>query len=379
MEKVEKQISLNDWVKEKILVGKQLYEAHKDVYDEWTTVFINKKIESLTPHLLSNSYSARFGRLTHDDLKWLSVYDWWVYGCRSDEFIYYNFWNKTATEKDEYIVYRDRMKIVSKLNKKSDAYLLNNKFETYKIVKSYYKRDLVKIETDKDYPAYLDFIKKHNRFVVKPLGGGGSVGVHLVDVNQWSDEKALFESLLKEGRECEVQKRLIGDSAAMLLEEVIIQDETMSSFHSASVNNVRIMSVRLGDEVRLFAPFFRVGAGGSFIASVATGGINAAVDADTGEIISDGYTSKLDVYQEHPDTGTRFKGFQLPHYEEAKQMIKEMAMKFNTLGYIGWDLAYSVKGWDVIEANYAANPVGGQICLQKGLKRDFQRIAPGVL
>ena len=376
---MDKQICLNEWKREKILVGKQLYEAHKEMYDEWTMNFIKNKISSLVPSD-SDLYSERFGNLTQEELFWLSIYDWWAFGCRSDEFIYYNFWNKTATEKDEYIIYRDRMKIVGKLNNKNDAHLLNNKYDTYTKLKSFYKRDLIKIQNEDDFSSFIDFIKKHEEFVAKPLGGGGSVGVHMTYVNEWDDEKKLFDNLLAEGRECDVQQRLLGNStSAMVLEEVIVQDDSMAAFHPASVNNLRITSVRDGNDVRLFAPFFRCGAGGAFIASVSTGGINVAVDPETGEFISDGYTSKLDIYKEHPDSGIHFKGFLLPQYEEAKLMVIDMAKCFDTLGYIGWDLAYSKKGWDIIEANYAANPVGCQICLQRGLKKDFNKIVKGIL
>jgi hypothetical protein len=64
-------------------------------------------------------------------------------------------------------VYRNR------LNRLEDAHILNNKWETYCLFREYYGRDVIKIETEKDYPVFRDFVNKYIEFVVKPTDMGG--------------------------------------------------------------------------------------------------------------------------------------------------------------------------------------------------------------
>lgn len=86
------------------------------------------------------------------------------------------------------------------------------------------------------------------------------------------------------------------------------------------------------------------------------GGIYCHVNCDYGFIDTNARDYLCNTYVYHPDTGVRFIGFDIPQWEEAKQLVKEMAKTVNGATVISWDLAYSKKGWCMVEANDVGEP-----------------------
>ena len=73
---------------------------------------------------------------------------------------------------------------------------------------------------------------------------------------------------------------------------------------------------------------------------------------------TDGVDFNNRVFIRHPDTDTVIRGFQIPYFEELKQMI-DIAGK-DIEGYFGWDIAVTETGPVIVEVN--TNP--GAECLQ---------------
>ena len=73
-----------------------------------------------------------------------------------------------------------------------------------------------------------------------------------------------------------------------------------------------------------------------------------------------------------PDTGVAFKGFQLPEWEEMLQIVREMSGKLDNIRYVGWDMAYSKKGWAVVEGNGMSQMIASQFIYKKGIKEEVE-------
>lgn len=147
----------------------------------------------------------------------------------------------------------------------------------------------------------------------------------------------------------------------------------MAVMPPVSVNVVRITTIRVGDEVYSFYPWVKIGAKGSFVAAAATLGCCALIDPKSGLLSSDGYDEMGYVYQNHPDTGIQFKGFQIPEWEGLVLLAKKLAMQFETLRYIDRDFAYSERGWCVIEANSQAD-FAMQMMLERGIAPELESL-----
>jgi len=162
-----------------------------------------------------------------------------------------------------------------------------------------------------------------------------------------------------------------------VLEECINQVVEMSDFHPQSVNTVRLSVIRLPNRVVIFEPFMRIGRGGSCVDNAGAGGLIAAIDSDTGKVIACGDEMGR-TYEYHPDTGKKIIGFTVPMWKEACQLGRELAEIVPTTRYIGWDIALTKKGWDVVEGNEMAQFVA-QLATKKGIRTRLDAIVKEVL
>ncbi len=185
--------------------------------------------------------------------------------------------------------------------------------------------------------AFQEAFGKEQKVVYKPLAGHGGLGIKVVSLENL---EAAYEELMAMDRG--------------VVEGFVVQHEAMASLAPGSVNTVRFVTVATDDEPGKIAPHLvyaalRVGSGTSFVDNFSDGGLVLGVDLKTGKVETNGVTIDGTPFENHPDTGTRFKGFQIPFFEEAKEMTMEAAKRIS--GYLGWDIAITGEGPVLIEAN----------------------------
>lgn len=306
-----------------------------------------------------------FDNLSKEEKKFLRrdlVYSKVKYNISYMEYFLYNFKEKNHFQRKNFIPNKERSKYIKLLNTKKGYTLLTDKYSAYKIFKKYYKRDLIKIEKAKDYEKFTNFLKKHPVFVSKPYNSSFGKGIELIDSNIHKNKKNLFNQLIKNG--------------PMVLEEKIVQDETMSSLHQSSVNTFRIVTYKKpSGEIVIHLPFIKVGQKGSFVDNGGAGGILALIDEKTGVIITDGKDELNNKYEKHPDTKIKFKGFQIPMWNEIKELAKSASKDFDKAKYIGWDIAIDKeKGPVIVEGNGRTQFIGQQITDEKGKRKDLEKL-----
>ena len=212
---------------------------------------------------------------------------------------------------------------------------------------------------------FQKFIRKNRRFIAKPLTSGCGNGVKVIDGSKFSDEKALAEALIKEY--CK------GIRGGFIVEELIKQDERMAAFHPSSVNTLRLTTARFDDRVEIIHPFMRIGRGGKVVDNGGAGGLLANINPDTGTIFVCMDENAIE-YVKHPDSRLDIIGFEIPRWEEAVALAKELATVVKGQRWTGWDLALSDKGWVMVEGNAMSQFVGWQIPTQKGFMPEAQQI-----
>ena len=356
---------VTDNINDRISLGRKAVHDNPDFYSENTLQEI------------MGSVKKKSGVSDPDQLEALfyhSIYCYWANGAITDEFFYYSFAEKTDEEIRKYITTREKLMYVKHLDRKDDIYILNDKYETYKKLQPYFKRDVICLYTEEDYPVFHAFVEKHPDFVVKPKNLGRARGVHFASVKNYSEEqiKLFFEELLTEGvQNGKKYKESIDNS--VVLEELIDEDPTLAQFHPGSVNALRITTVLVGDEVYVWRPWIKTGRGGNFVTAAFVGSPCAGIDEETGTIITHGRTENGEMFDAHPNSGIPFIGFQIPQWNELVAMVKEMARQLPTLRYIGWDMVLSKNGWCVMEANDKAEFVH-QMIWQEPMKQEFEQL-----
>lgn len=255
------------------------------------------------------------------------------------EYLTYHFENKTIEERHKFIANPERLYWTKMVNDLKTSETLDDKYQSYLRFKDKYKRNVLLMETDDCFDEFAQFCKTTPVFVKKPLTESQGKGVGLVKTDESTDLKELFRELRE-------------DSDRMVLEAVIEQSEITGAFNKDSVNTVRIITFNCNGEVRLMWSFFRTGRKGSFVDNAGSGGVFAGVDVNTGILESDGGDELGRKFLCHPESGIKYKGFQLPDWDKAVALAKELAVSIPSMSYIGWDFAYDKNNeWVIVEYN----------------------------
>lgn len=356
-------IKITEDQKEMICIGKEIVEKNKEKYNDQLINLGLDTVKGRMPDASENQIK---------DVFFMTVYHYWAYGATYDEFFYYDFINKNHTEKITYMTFRVRLLYMDHLNKAEDKHLLFNKYETYQLLKEYYKRDVIICRSKDDYDCFLDFVEKHKQFVVKPTDMSGGRGVYKADVSGLNDNQLYeFYSDLLDEAEQNKKKYMRGQESSVVLEELIDQDKSLSIFNPESVNGVRLPTVTVNGEVNFYQPWLKIGRGGNFLTSAVFGTLDAGIDPKTGIIDTPGMNETGEVYEKHPDNGIDIIGFKVPKWKELLALAKECALKLPQFGYIGWDFVLSKKGWCIMEANYSGDFMW-QLYRGKGMKKEFE-------
>lgn len=356
------EFKFTDSREEQILLGKELFAEKRSKYPEERVAWMYKSISNLMTDKIRKS-------LTIDELFYLSIYDYWCYGNTISEEIYFHFPFKTHEEKREYMTFRTRLLYMKQLNNFNYSHLFNNKYETYKLFKDRFLREVIKVTTADDFVLFQDFCRKHSVFVVKPTSSHIGIGVRKIELQPGEDLRLLFDNLL--GRAKELAKDCFNNDASFLLEELIDQDERLSLIHPYSVNGIRITTLKTSAGIKILYPWFKVGANKSFVTSAAFGTYDAGIDPEIGVVNTDGYKENGEFDQIHPLTGIQFKGYRIPEWNSLVKIVKEMADSVPEVNYIGWDMVLTPQGWSIMEANFTGDFMW-QMFNEKGFRREFE-------
>ena len=373
-----------------IRTGREIVAAYPEIYKPRVIQDIRQDLArraQLRPDLAG-------GRST-DDLFAIATYDYWQYGIATAEEFYNELLGATHEKKLQYITFRGRFDYIDHLNKKEDMHLLRNKWHAYQLLKDAYRREVLLLEGEQDYPAFEAFCRRHPTFVVKPVGLGQSQGVRKVEVPQQAPQppkggvsecaatppsggrgayRDLFNQLFTEVEETNSLWNC-GIDKGVLVEELIEQAEEMAVLHPASVNSVRMHTMNLGDgDIRFWYPLVRIGVHGNFLASAAVGCIPAGINMCTGIVETDGFDEFGKTTAIHPDTHIPIKGIKIPRWRQLCDKAIEMAERVPTLRYVGWDFVYNKdKEWIVMEGNENAE-ILSQFVYHRGEREELEHL-----
>ncbi|UWQ92164.1 hypothetical protein K3727_05025 [Rhodobacteraceae bacterium M382] len=205
----------------------------------------------------------------------------------------------------------------------------------------------------------------------KPQSYSGSFGSALLDHMNGS------EIVLGDGRGIDLDDfcaeivREYGEG--YLFQSALEQHETLSKVAGNAIGTLRIVTIRDEQMPRPMYALWKVPSPKAMSDNFwQDGSMIAPVDEQTGIVgqcrIGTGPDAR-DI-EEHPVSGEKFKGLQIPHWDEACKMAAEAHALFPEFGVIGWDVAMTPDGPSLIECN--DNPFHSlyQLAFQRGIKND---------
>lgn len=307
--------------------------------------------------------SKNLGRFRMRRLQYELIKNKYFYGFMNQEYFSFDLENKSRREKQEYVGGWERMYYLDSVSSAETQEKFNNKYLCSRIFDKYYKRDVTELKSKDDFGNFLLFIAEHKRFMVKPEAFSLGVGIRIVDVDEFDDAVKLFADIIKNG--------------CVVLEELVMQSESMAVYHSESVNTIRFVTAYNNGRTEYVYALLRMGVSDSVVDNVYSGGIVAQVDTETGGVVTPGLRREggaFLTFDRHPDTDAQITGSTIPRWGELLDTINELVGVVPEQKYVGWDMALTDDGWVMIEGN--AKPSFGsiQVCTGKGFRSKFEHI-----
>ena len=227
--------------------------------------------------------------------------------------------------------------IVRRMNNKEYWHFFDDKAEFNETFQEWIPRKWMRISEKTDPEELFALCRNRKEMIGKPLEGSSGQGIQKYGPDAWKDGgESFLKQLLKDG---------IG-----ILEEVVIQHPKMASLCPTSVNTCRIATL-LGDKQQgIVYAFLRIG-NGKVMDNVDCGGMAARIDLESGKLLTVGADKQGNTFIKHPITDTSIIGFQIPFWNEAKEMCMKAAQKFPQMRFIAWDVAITPEGPTFIEGN----------------------------
>jgi len=226
--------------------------------------------------------------------------------------------------------------IVRRMNDKAYWHFFDDKTQFNTTFAKWIGRDWIKADEGLTLDALSAFLADKDQAIYKPLEGSSGQGIVKYQREDWKNLSLFAEQLSEAG--------------PGILEEVVIQHPEMARMCPTSVNTVRIATM-LGDKKEgIVYAFLRIG-NGRVMDNVDCGGMAARVDLESGKLLTVGADKQGNTYEKHPITGTDIIGFQIPFFEEAKEMCLQAMRVVPQVRFVAWDVAITADGPRFIEGN----------------------------
>lgn len=259
-------------------------------------------------------------------------------GCNKNEYFYYKLYEMDRKELSTYAMENGfNSRFVAQWNTEEQMELTASKPRFNRQFPRYINRDWIYMG-DAGEEEFANFIKKHPVCIEKPMNGQSGNGVRVREFPSDADVETLFQSL---------------KDSDLMFEERITQHHDLRRLNPDSVNTIRIITLRRQDKLEIIMAGLRIGRKGKCADNFGAGGLCGKIDFETGIITREAVDKNNHRYSVHPDTGEQILGFQIPQWNDLKQVAMEMAEKMEQ-NLLGWDLVVTEDNQIVvIEGNSA--------------------------
>lgn len=279
------------------------------------------------------------------------------------EYFQFHFYRIKEEEKKEWAGTGYMYEFQKYMNPPKYRYLLEDKTVFDKTYEKYMHHSIVSLN---DLNKKKDLANKiltnpSGKIVFKIKNGGCGKGIIVESSSQYKNADELIEFMKKNKFD--------------LVEEFVQQHETINQISSSALNTVRIITQLCSDgSVDIVGCRLRISVNG-VTDNLAAGNLAAFIDPETGIIIGKGVYS--DITKEdceiHPVSKKNIIGTQIPFWKETIDLVKEIAIIDKRNRSIGWDLAITSYGPDLIEGNREWCKLLYQLPAKKGMKNTLQK------
>lgn len=260
------------------------------------------------------------------------------YGARPIDYERFEFRRKSAFERDRYMTILRYFKISKKIDRETFADISANKSRELEVFSDFIHRKWIQVDGSTPESEIRDFIAKYPMTIAKPEHGEQGRGIFKIN-----SEKDI-ERLISERK-----------NLPYIIEEIVENAEYIRAINPSSLNTVRATTfIDKNGKVNIVSIILRVGAPGACVDNWGAGGIGYNFDVETGICDRVGLDKKNRQYIFHPGSGKKMLGFELYDFPVLKNYINKLAKTLPSAKYVGWDIAITPSGYELIEMNCPA-------------------------
>ena len=233
--------------------------------------------------------------------------------------------------------------------------------DTYKV---YIRHNFLKKDEVVEGRELNEFLLANERIVLKSSDGQCGRGIEIIP---------------SDGEDANSIAKRMDDSGNDMLEAFVVQHEDLMRLSPSGLNTVRIITqINKDGSVDILGGRLRMTVNSS-VDNLAAGNLAATIDIETGKIVGNAVYSDITKapVSYHPVTGVAIKGFEVPLWNEALDTVKKAALAFPQNRSIGWDVAITQSGIDLIEGNHDWCKLLWQLPEEKGMKQVLQSYLDG--
>ena len=273
----------------------------------------------------------------------------------SDEYLKYGFYNFSNRYRKQFLLTKHK-KQLRNINTRG---FTSSKYIVYKRISDLYEREMLLVpQCGED--AFVEFIKRVKKVVLKPDYGSAGHGVKIYEYTNEEYARKKFATF--------------SESKAYVCEEFISQHPAMQELGPFSVNTIRIVSILKDGEAQIISATLRMSANPKAVVdNMLNGGIGAQVDIATGIVSTRAIDYAFNEYTHHPSSGVQIIGFNIPNWDMAIERVKTAHKRLPQCMLLGWDVAITPNGVDIVEAN---NSPGSRIMQAMDRIPKGQKIIP---
>ena len=306
------------------------------------------------------------------------------YNVSLNEYFLFHFYEIDEAEKKHWVGTGTIYEYQKKMNPPAHRKVLSNKVLFYNAYRPYIKHTMITIdELEGDSARATPIVKNPSgKVVLKPSDGQCGRGI---------------EVLQTDGLTPRLLMQRMRDGGNDLAEEFVEQHDQLNRLSSSGLNTVRIITQLEGNgagananvnanvnaninanvnaniNVRLLGARLRITVN-SPVDNLAAGNIAVPIDLETGIVCGPGVYSDITKQDEthHPVTGIKLEGFQVPFWRECVELAVQAALHDTQNRSIGWDIAVTNEGPELIEGNHDWCKLLWQLPVKKGLQAELE-------
>ena len=257
------------------------------------------------------------------------------YGARPIDYVRFEFHKKSARERNRYLTIYRYFHLSRKFGADNEA--THGKIAEYRTFAKYIHRPWMVADNETNPETIKSFIAKQGIVFAKPNNGDQGHGVLKIK----DGDNKTFDELISGCR-----------NMPYVVEGVIEQAPEVAVINPSSVNTVRAYTlIKKNGETEILGIMLRVGRKGSHVDNWGSGGVGYDFDIETGVCVGYGRDKLNNPFIYHPDSNVQMVGFKLPNYDTLKKTIIELSQLVPTARFVGFDIAITTNGYELVEMN----------------------------